>query len=98
MFTYMDEHTPLNIFNSTFATSLRYVYKPKIYLIGKFAIKDNDVDAPAGRSSEASVEWQRRVNNNLKVMIKYINLWDEQKLNTADEFTNVIKLAYYRNF
>ncbi len=98
MFTYMDEHTPLNIFNSTFATSLRYVYKPKIYLIGKFAIKDNDVDAPAGRSSESSVEWQRRVNNNLKVMIKYINLWDEQKLNTADEFTNVIKVAYYRNF
>jgi hypothetical protein len=98
MFTYIDEHTPLNIFNSTFATSLRYVYKPKIYLIGKFAIKDNDLDAPAGRSSESSVEWQRRVNNNLKVMIKYINLWDEQKLNTPDEFVNVIKLAYYRSF
>lgn len=98
MLTYIDERTPENIFNSTFATSLRYVYKPRIYLIGKFAIKDNDVDAPAGRTSESSLEWQRRVSSNLKIILKYINLWDEQKLNTPDEFTNVIKVAYYRNF
>jgi hypothetical protein len=98
MLTYIDERTPENIFNSTFATSLRYVYKPRIYLIGKFAIKDNDVDAPAGRTSESSLEWQRRVSSNLKIILKYINLWDEQKLNTQDEFTNVIKVAYYRNF
>lgn len=98
MLTYIDERTPENIFNSTFAASLRYVYKPKIYLIGKFSIRDDDVDAPAGRTSESSFEWQRRVNDNLKIMLKYINLWDERKLNTDDEFTNVIKLAYYRNF
>jgi len=98
MLTYIDERTPENIFNSTFATSLRYVYKPRIYLIGKFSIKDDDVDAPAGRTSESSLEWQRRVSGNLKIILKYINLWDERKLNTPDEFTNVIKLAYYRNF
>ncbi len=98
MFTYSDEHTPESTLNSSFASSFRYAYKPKIYLIGKFAIKDEDVDLPAGRISESSFEWQRRVSNNLKVMLKYINLWDESKLGTSGEFTNVIKAAYYRNF
>jgi|GEM_PF-7073117 len=98
MLTYVDERTPLDILNNTFMTSLRYAYKPKISIIGKFAIKDEDVSSPAGRTSESSVEWQRRVSNNLKLIFKYINVWDENKLNTSDEFTNIIKCAYYRNF
>lgn len=98
MFTYADDRTPDDITNNTFATSVRYAYRPRIYLIGKFAIRDNDVNAPAGRVSDSSFEWQRRIKNSLKVILKYQNLWDESKLNTDQEFVNILKLAYYRNF
>ncbi|HNY12248.1 MAG TPA: hypothetical protein PKK26_11710, partial [Candidatus Wallbacteria bacterium] len=98
MLTYVDERTPDDIANNIFMTSVRYKYRQSIYLIGKFAITDNDVNSAAGRVSDTSLEWQRRIKTNLKVILKYQNLWDESKLNTDDEFTNIIKFAYFRNF
>jgi len=98
MTTYVDERTPDDIINNIFMTSVRYKYRQSIYLLGKFAIKDNDVNAPAGRVSDTSLEWQRRIKTNLKLILKYQNLWDESRLNTDDEFTNIIKFAYFRNF
>ncbi|MEZ7890591.1 MAG: hypothetical protein QMC67_02475 [Candidatus Wallbacteria bacterium] len=98
LMTYADEKDPLDIANNIFSTSVRYAYKPKISLIGKFYIKDNDINTSAGRNSETSLEWQRRVKDNLKIILKYSNLWDESKLNTPEEFTNLFKIGYYRNF
>lgn len=98
LFTYIDDRTPDDIMSNTFAASVRYRYRPRINLIGKFSIRDYDVDSPAGRSAVTSFEWQRRFKDNLKILVNYTNLWDESRLGQPDEFDNIAKIAYYRNF
>jgi len=98
MMTYMDDRTPDDIMSNTFATSVRYLYRPRINLIGKFSLRDYDVDSPAGRTAVSSLEWQRRVKSNLKIIFNYTNVWDESKLGQPDEFNNIAKIAYFRNF